>query len=907
MKSFKRVLSLILCALMCISASPFGMGVFAAECAHTYENVTEGGSFAYYGCSKCGEVVDTKPVIFFSNIGGNNDNNGFTADAPVKTMKTAFIRLASYGVGGTAVLCGQSYISGDDYALRDAGGTVTVTSVYNGVDYRQTKTACLITVNPLYINSDLVFDYVNLVETGNSKNWYLQYNDLVINDTCAIYTNSGGYKDSNPPVPVNPSVKFAINVITGYPTDASVPANLETKPVQTVSVNCDGFNVLAGNKTASTTHATFCHKTGPDASATGLPTVRVNVLIGADADIGGIDLSPVNNLTAKVYFTDGRTDISYQQYKGGAFVASSKISDYNRETTYIFMDMQGASSPEEIVHVVDADKFTAETVQRRENPVPNPAIRVPFVTDAAWIDSTSAPVVEFGALMSTAANANYIAYQASVGEEGGIVGKSVAFDSDSNDYLYAGGDEPVKFFGVLEFDRAGYDGKTFTAVPYAVVSSTAVGGKYTVIGDPVDFKYDENATDETPGVDDPDDGDEDTTVFDEDNIVLSFGAISDVHIDIHTAANKGDFADALDILLDFAKVDDADGLDAVVVAGDLISNNSRNEEHAHKEINRFSIIVKEYAESSFGTNVLVTTGNHDTRSELSQLPSIHDTYLGEEYFAMDVENDLEKGYRHAVINGYHFILAEPLTSPYGEFDEDVLDWIDETLREITAENPDQYVFFVTHPTVANTVYGSEDDFEPGHNRWRSTNLGAVLEKYPQVVTFSGHTHSPIFDERCIMQTEFTAVNTGSTANTAFELDKYENMVENTLPVMDNTDVSTGLMVQADANGNVKITRIMFSQNKEIKEAWYLEAPKADGSHLEKYTRAGREAANEAPVLTGTVTAEAGDGTVNISSPAGTDDDFVHHYTFTVKDASGKEVKKIHALTDFFCVTDASKM
>ena len=46
--------------MMCISASPFGMGVFAAECAHTYENVTSSGLFAYYGCSKCGEVVDTK-------------------------------------------------------------------------------------------------------------------------------------------------------------------------------------------------------------------------------------------------------------------------------------------------------------------------------------------------------------------------------------------------------------------------------------------------------------------------------------------------------------------------------------------------------------------------------------------------------------------------------------------------------------------------------------------------------------------------------------------------------------------------------------------------------------------------------------------------------------------------------
>ena len=60
MKGFKRLFCILLCALTCISASPFGIGVFAVECAHTYENVVENGSFAYYGCSKCGEVVDTK-------------------------------------------------------------------------------------------------------------------------------------------------------------------------------------------------------------------------------------------------------------------------------------------------------------------------------------------------------------------------------------------------------------------------------------------------------------------------------------------------------------------------------------------------------------------------------------------------------------------------------------------------------------------------------------------------------------------------------------------------------------------------------------------------------------------------------------------------------------------------------
>ena len=336
MKSFKRVLSLILCALMCISASPFGMGVFAADCAHTYANVEENGSFAYYGCSKCGEVVDTKPVAFYSYVDGSETNDCLTDKTPALTMPQAFAVLEEYGIGGTVVLCGQSRINNNNNKLPDAGGTVTVTSVFNGVDYRERNTACIINVNPLYINNDIVFDNVSFVE-NNSKSWYLQYNDLTINDTCTLYTNSGGTTKDNPPVPNAPSEKFAINIVTGYATDASVPANLETKDVQTVTVNCSGFTILAGNKTGyASTAGYFCHKTGPDKTVTGLPKVRVNIFIGADADVTGIDLFPVNNLTPKVYFTDGRTDISYQQYTKSAFVVPSSIADYSRETTYIF-------------------------------------------------------------------------------------------------------------------------------------------------------------------------------------------------------------------------------------------------------------------------------------------------------------------------------------------------------------------------------------------------------------------------------------------------------------------------------------------------------------------------------------------------------------------------------------------
>ena len=187
MSKTNRIICFLLCAVMLLSVLPLG-AVFA-DCAHTYENVTKNGRFAYYGCSKCGEVVDTKPVIFFANVGGDNANDGFTDKTPVATMLEAFARLAEYGMGGTAVICGQALINGN-YQLEDAGDTVTVTSLYNDVDYRKTNKACLITVYSLYLNSDVVFDNVSFVVTGSLKNWYLQFNSITVTDSCDLYTNS---------------------------------------------------------------------------------------------------------------------------------------------------------------------------------------------------------------------------------------------------------------------------------------------------------------------------------------------------------------------------------------------------------------------------------------------------------------------------------------------------------------------------------------------------------------------------------------------------------------------------------------------------------------------------------------------------------------------------------------------
>ncbi|MBQ5389736.1 MAG: copper amine oxidase N-terminal domain-containing protein [Clostridia bacterium] len=113
------------------------------------------------------------PVVYIS-FGGNNANDGLTADTP----KKQFGYLDGNGVvsllanGGTLVPVGKAYIGGT-YTLPALGGPLTITSVYGGVDYKNpepaTNPACafkMYTGVSLTISSDVIFDDVILFQEG---------------------------------------------------------------------------------------------------------------------------------------------------------------------------------------------------------------------------------------------------------------------------------------------------------------------------------------------------------------------------------------------------------------------------------------------------------------------------------------------------------------------------------------------------------------------------------------------------------------------------------------------------------------------------------------------------------------------------------------------------------------------
>ena len=133
-------------------------------------------------------IAKSNNVIFVANAG--NDDNAGTADAPVATMQKAVEKLQLDG--GVIVVIGQVTIDSTNAVMPAHKGTITVTSFYDGVDYRSKNYGTEATGARLVLNNgtkcafclqgDYVFDYLDIAVNTNVKNCIIAayYNDVTI-------------------------------------------------------------------------------------------------------------------------------------------------------------------------------------------------------------------------------------------------------------------------------------------------------------------------------------------------------------------------------------------------------------------------------------------------------------------------------------------------------------------------------------------------------------------------------------------------------------------------------------------------------------------------------------------------------------------------------------------------------
>ena len=405
--------------------------------------------------------------------------------------------------------------------------------------------------------------------------------------------------------------------------------------------------------------------------------------------------------------------------------------------------------------------------------------------------------------------------------------------------------------------------------------------------------------------------------FDETKIVSSFACLSDCHVDGYDTAPGQKFKNALLQLKSKALEQDSDGLDGVFVAGDLI-NNAYTNKARYDQMDSYRKIYEEVFNPK-EVPMVYTPGNHDTYGQWSSGTSAEaknlSSRLGADYFITDLDAEARESMecRHCEVDRYHVLCVVPSSSGPVSYPGDVITWLDRTLGDVTSKYPEKYVFVLTHPMIYDTVYGSllgpEWYYGSCSDYWYTKALTAVLRKYPQAITFSGHLHFPINDPRSIWQGDFTALGCGSVRYMAIEDGKYEDMSSATV-MADANDVSSGLLCQLDANGNMRITRMFFSQNTTFGEPWTISYPRADKSHLRKYNHSALKAANTAPRLS-TLEVEQIDNTptskvVYAKFAAAGDDMFAHHYVLTLK-KGGAVVSTRRILADFYRCAQPSQM
>lgn len=218
---------------------------------------------------------------------------------------------------------------------------------------------------------------------------------------------------------------------------------------------------------------------------------------------------------------------------------------------------------------------------------------------------------------------------------------------------------------------------------------------------------------------------------------LVFPVISDVHINHNSDTTLKKFITTLEQLNQVVP-----NQDAFVVVGDLTDYGFESE--YDKFMSAYNTRKQSQAVSMFAI------GNHDYWNGLSATNS-HKRFCE--------KTGMESHYYHKVIKGYHFIvLGTEDGRTEGTFSAKQIEWLGEQLKLANADDPKKPIFVFHHQPIKGTIYGSEWGFSANRDLFYDT-----LKEYPQVVTFSGHTHYPLDDPRIIHQKDFTTIGTSTGA------------------------------------------------------------------------------------------------------------------------------------------------
>ena len=274
-----------------------------------------------------------------------------------------------------------------------------------------------------------------------------------------------------------------------------------------------------------------------------------------------------------------------------------------------------------------------------------------------------------------------------------------------------------------------------------------------------------------------------------------FYVISDTHFGSGDAVGR--VTNALNNLYSFES-----DIDAIIVNGDLTDGGQPAQYEEFRSVLEDESILPSYVARYY------VMGNHEW-------------FVG----ANALENYNALGHDHSKyfdIKGYPFIYVGLSGSNEGDYSEDDLEFLRESLADAAVRYAGRPIFVFTHVPVYGTTHGSSDE-EGG---WGNRDLYDIFKDYPQIIHFCGHTHFSLRDPKALWQGAFTSIDDGGTLNCWIN------------PGMDidgetpegYTEVQEGVIVSVEDLTNVNVRRIDTHRGEEIEPSWNFGAP-YDGTNM----------------------------------------------------------------------------
>lgn len=305
--------------------------------------------------------------------------------------------------------------------------------------------------------------------------------------------------------------------------------------------------------------------------------------------------------------------------------------------------------------------------------------------------------------------------------------------------------------------------------------------------------------------------------IDTENGVLKVGILSDMQL---TADGEDKYSQHYKKALELFK---AQNVNVIVNVGDFTDVLLKDAMENYK--NLFDSVYSEEERAQIELSYIL--GNHD-----NWLPYFVDCW--EIPFERKMEKRFvkytyaESPWTHKVVNGYHFIAVSPDSGGMAgdAYSDKVLEWAEEQIKAAVEDNPNLPVFVLTHHNPEGTVYTSDNN--------GCENLDELFEKYPQVISFSGHSHAPLMDEEAIYQKDYTAINTQCTSYVCFEEDANVIVHDDSSFIEDNPMI---MIMELDGS-KATIQRYSVLDGKAQKSPWVIDT--ASGKDGFTYTDARKE-------------------------------------------------------------------